>query len=111
MVDTLVSTINRHLIADVPGVADKFGKPATSHGFLSRPKNPTPEEMRFVAGRFVRSVARIYVAMSLELTADHKKKKKYVSLYISLLFHQCRPCFGEWYLFPCLSPMFLYSFT
>ncbi|THD21469.1 Hyperplastic disc [Fasciola hepatica] len=95
MVDTLVSTINRHMATDVPGITSKSDRPAASHSFLSRPRNPSADQMRIVAGRFVRSVARIYTTMSLELTADHKKKKNRLLLTQLAPLDVCRHVFSR----------------
>ncbi|KER30873.1 hypothetical protein T265_02799 [Opisthorchis viverrini] len=106
LVDILLITINRQMTADVSSdgpVVDRlvsmdtecfeFGThlPGLSPRLFS---GQSTGRMRQAAGRFVRAVARIYTGLSLELTADHKKKKSRLLLTQPAPLDVCRHIFS-----------------
>ncbi|KAK4472261.1 hypothetical protein MN116_003530 [Schistosoma mekongi] len=110
--DILLSTLNRSITNFPLSADDKKRKvpdenllATHSFGYMKQSDYPSSVEMASAAARFVRSVARIYASLSLELSADQKKKRrvKFPSCFYSLrlglaqptLFDICRRVFSS----------------
>ncbi|XP_018648366.1 putative ubiquitin--protein ligase edd [Schistosoma mansoni] len=83
--DILLSTLNRCIISFPSSIEEKKRKfsddtlPAdtpNNSSFLKQCDYPNSVEMTLAAARFIRSVARIYASLSLELAPDQKKKRR-----------------------------------
>ncbi|KAH8852577.1 E3 ubiquitin-protein ligase [Schistosoma japonicum] len=101
LTDILLSTLNRS-ITNFPSSADdkKMKVPdgnlsaISSFGYIKQCDYPSSVEMASAAARFVRSVARIYASLSLELSADQKKKSR-LGLAQPTLLDICRRVFSS----------------
>ncbi|CAL8107686.1 unnamed protein product [Calicophoron daubneyi] len=104
LVDTLLSTLNRSLSLEAgdhgPLNLRNLEQTATTAGgrCTTSPSGvnvPTRQRMRQAAGRFVRSVARIYTSICLELNPDHKRKKSRLILPQPAPLDVCRHIFNR----------------
>ncbi|KAA3672512.1 E3 ubiquitin-protein ligase EDD1, partial [Paragonimus westermani] len=105
LVDILITTLNRNLPPEMsvynqvirdgnaPTQPDTLEKPADEEQRSVQPPNALA--MRQAAGRFVRSVARVFTSLSMELTADHKKKKGRLLLNQPAPLDICRHIFSR----------------
>ncbi|KAF5401972.1 hypothetical protein PHET_04640 [Paragonimus heterotremus] len=106
LVDILITTLNRNLLPEVSVYSQviRDGNASTQPDTLGKPSDeeqrsgvqpPNALAMRQAAGRFVRSVARVFTSLSMELTADHKKKKGRLLLNQPAPLDICRHIFSR----------------
>ncbi|CAH8458690.1 unnamed protein product [Heterobilharzia americana] len=102
MTDILLSTLNRSIVNHPSNVEDKKRKASSNSspsiilstsGYSKYGDYPTSAEMTAAARRFVRSVARIYACLYLELAPDQKKKSR-LGLAQPTLLDLCRRIFS-----------------
>ncbi|KAF7232604.1 hypothetical protein EG68_10138 [Paragonimus skrjabini miyazakii] len=106
LVDILMTTLNRNMLPEMPiynqvirdvnvsTQTNTLGKAADEEQ-RSGVQPPNALAMRQAAGRFVRSVARVFTSLSMELTADHKKKKGRLLLNQPAPLDICRHIFSR----------------
>ncbi|CAH8457758.1 unnamed protein product [Schistosoma intercalatum] len=101
--DILLSTLNRCIVSFPSNTEEKKRKfsddtlPANTpnnSAFLKQCDYPNSVEMTLAAARFIRSVARIYASLSLELAPDQKKKSR-LGLAQPTLLDLCRHVFSS----------------